>query len=95
MLRLCLALFLLIPTTALAYHVPTQAPSNLTLTVDYENGTVKADWDASDQMEDYPAERYAIGFGLSDEVSLPYGIATGNVGDSNALNTEFTFTASY
>jgi len=95
MLRLCLALFLLIPIPALAYHVPTQAPSNLTLTVDYENGTVKADWDASDQMEDYPAERYAIGFGLSDEVSLPYGIATGNVGDSNALNTEFTFTASY
>ncbi|MDA7543941.1 hypothetical protein N8814_05325 [Acidimicrobiia bacterium] len=95
MLRLCLALFLLIPTPVFAYHVPTQAPSNLTLTVDYENGTVKADWDASDQMEDYPAERYAIGFGLSDEVSLPYGIATGNVGDSNALNTEFTFTASY
>jgi len=95
MLRLCLALFLLIPIPALAYHVPTQAPSNLTLTVDYENGTVKADWDASDQMEDYPAERYAIGFGLSDEVSLPYGIATGNVGDSNALNTEYTFTASY
>jgi hypothetical protein len=95
MLRLCLALFLLIPTPVFAYHVPTQAPSNLTLTVDYENGTVKADWDASDQMEDYPAERYAIGFGLSDEVSLPYGIATGNVGDSNALNTEYTFTASY
>ena len=95
MLRLCLALFLLIPIPALAYHVPTQAPSNLTLTVDYENGTVKADWNASDQMEDYPAERYAIGFGLSDEVSLPYGIATGNVGDSNALNTEYTFTASY
>jgi len=95
LLSLCGVMFLIIPTTALAYHVPTQAPSNLTLTVDYENGTVKADWDASDQMEDYPAERYAIGFGLSDEVSLPYGIATGNVGDSNALNTEFTFTASY
>ena len=95
LLRITCVLFLITPTTALAYHVPTQAPSNLTLTVDYENGTVKADWDASDQMEDYPAERYAIGFGLSDEVSLPYGIATGNVGDSNALNTEYTFTASY
>ncbi len=95
LLRITCVLFLIAPTTALAYHVPTQAPSNLTLTVDYENGTVKADWDASDQMEDYPAERYAIGFGLSDEVSLPYGIATGNVGDSNALNTEYTFTASY
>ena len=95
LLRITCVLFLITPTTALAYHVPTQAPSNLTLTVDYENGTVKANWDASDQLEDYPAERYAIGFGLSDEVSLPYGIATGNVGDSNALNTEYTFTASY
>jgi len=93
--RITCVLFLIAPTTVLAYHVPTQAPSNLTLTVDYENGTVKANWDASDQLEDYPAERYAIGFGLSDEVSLPYGIATGNVGDSNALNTEYTFTASY
>ena len=95
-LRILFTLFLITPTSiAFAYHVPTQAPSNLTLTVDYENGTVKADWNASDQAEDYPAERYAIGFGLSDEVSLPYGIATGNVGDSNALNTEYTFTASY
>jgi len=95
-LRLLVVGLLIYPSPiAVAYHVPTQAPSNLTLTVDYENGTVKADWDASDQMEDYPAERYAIGFGLSDEVSLPYGIATGNVGDSNALNTEYTFTASY
>ena len=95
MLRILLAFFLLIPLPVFAYHVPTQAPSNLTLTVDYENGTVKADWEASDQMEDYPAERYAIGFGLSDDGSMPYGIATGNVGDSNALNTEYTFTASY
>ncbi len=95
MLRTLLAFFLLIPLPVMAYHVPTQPPINLTLTVDYENGTVKADWEASDQMEDYPAERYAIGFGLSDEVSLPYGIATGNVGDSNALNTEYIFTASY
>lgn len=93
--RLIIVGLLIYPIPAFGYHVPTQAPSNLTLTVDYENGTVKADWDASDQMEDYPAERYAIGFGLSDEVSLPYGIATGNVGDSNALNTEYTFTASY
>ena len=94
-IRICIVLFLIVPIPAFAYHVPTQAPSNLTLTVDYQNGTVKADWDASDQLEDYPAERYAIGFGLSDDGSMPYGIATGNVGDSNALNTEYTFTASY
>ena len=94
-IRIVIVIFLIVPIPAFGYHVPTQAPSNLTLTVDYENGTVKADWDASDQQEDYPAERYAIGFGLSDDGSMPYGIATGNVGDSNALNTEYTFTASY
>jgi len=33
---------------------------------------------------------------LNDEgTASPYGIATGNVGDENALNTEYTFTASY
>ena len=94
-IRIVIVIFLIVPIPAFGYHVPTQAPSNLTLTVDYENGTVKADWEASDQQEDYPAERYAIGFGLSDDGSMPYGIATGNVGDSNALNTEYTFTASY
>lgn len=56
--RLVIIGLLIYPIPAFGYHVPTQAPSNLTLTVDYENGTVKADWDASDQMEDYPAERY-------------------------------------
>ena len=70
-------------------------PTNQTATVDYENGTVTIDWDAPTDGNTSP-ERYAIGFGLNDEgTASPYGIATGNVGDENALNTEYTFTASY
>ena len=70
------------------------APQNLTGTVNYENGTVLVDWDAP-ASSNTSVERYAIGFGIADDSSTPYGIATGNVGDSTALNTEYTFTASY
>lgn len=70
-------------------------PTNLILTVDYYNGTVKADWDAPTDGNVDP-ERYAIGFGLNDDGNAgPYGVATGNVGDENALVTEYTFSASY
>ena len=70
-------------------------PTNLTLTVDYYNGTVKANWDAPTDGNVDP-ERYAIGFGLNDDGNAgPYGVATGNVGDENALVTEYTFNASY
>ncbi len=69
-------------------------PQNLTGTVNYENGTVLVDWDAP-ASSNTSVERYAIGFGIADDSSTPYGIATGNVGDSTALNTEYTFTASY
>jgi hypothetical protein len=70
-------------------------PTNLTLTVDYYNGTVKADWDAPTDGNVDP-ERYAIGFGLNDDGNAgPYGVATGNVGDENALVAEYTFSASY
>lgn len=70
-------------------------PTNLTLAVDYSNGTVTADWDAPADGNIDP-ERYAIGFGLNDDGNAgPYGVATGNVGDENALITEYTFSAEY
>jgi len=70
-------------------------PVNLTLTVDYFNGTVTADWDSPTSGTLDP-ERYAIGFGLNDDGNAgPYGVATGNVGDENALNTQYTFDAEY
>jgi len=82
-------------TTTTTVPLTIGAPTNQTATVDYENGTVTIDWDAPTDGNTSP-ERYAIGFGLNDEgTASPYGIATGNVGDENALNTEVTFTASY
>jgi len=82
-------------TTTTTVPLTIGVPTNQTATVDYENGTVTIDWDAPTDGNTSP-ERYAIGFGLNDEgTASPYGIATGNVGDENALNTEVTFTAGY
>ena len=67
-------------------------PSNLTTSVNLHTGAITIDWDAATGYE-YSAERYAIGFDKADPPM--YGIATGNVGDSTALNTEYTFTKSY
>jgi len=85
------------PTSTTTSTVPQTIgpPTNLALTVDYFNGTVTADWDAPTSGTLDP-ERYAIGFGLNDDGNAgPYGVATGNVGDENALNTAYTFDASY
>ena len=67
-------------------------PTNLTTSANLHNGSISIDWDAATGYE-YSAERYAIGFDKADPPM--YGIATGNVGDSNALNTEYTFSKSY
>jgi uncharacterized membrane protein YgcG len=70
-------------------------PTNLTLSVNYYNGSVKVDWGAPTDGNVDP-ERYAIGFGLNDEGNAgPYGIATGNVGGEMSLVTEYTFNSSY
>ena len=67
--------------------------SNLTTSANLHDGSITIDWDAAPDRYEYSAERYAIGF---DKANPPmYGIATGNVGDSNALNTEYTFSKSY
>ena len=68
-------------------------PSNLTTSANLHDGSITIDWDAALDRYEYSAERYAIGFDKADPPM--YGIATGNVGDSNALNTEYTFTKSY
>ena len=61
------------------------APRNLTVT-DGSTATV-LDWDAPNTGNTQP-ERYAISF--TTEGQNGWGIATGNVGDSNALNTTIT-----
>ena len=73
----------------------TPAPTTPTVQVNYKEGTVTVSWDIASGTYQYPPERYAIGFGLADNGSMPYGVATGNVGDANALNEEYTFTADY
>ena len=65
--------------------------TNLSLTVG-DNLDVSLTWDAP-VTQNIEVERYAIGFGMNNE--FPYGVATGNVGDANALNTTYTFTCDY
>ena len=69
------------------------APTNLTVSANLHNGSITVDWDAPANTYQYSPERYAIGFDKADPPM--YAVATGNVGDSNALNTEYTFTKSY
>ena len=61
------------------------APSNLSV-IDGETATILS-WDAPNTGTRQP-ERYAISF--TTEGQNGWGIATGNVGDSNALNTTIT-----
>ena len=65
-------------------------PTNLTVTKSGSN--IVLDWDAP-VVSGYPVERYAIFFTTGDLAG--WGVATGNVGDANALNTEYTFAESY
>ena len=59
-------------------------PSNLIASV--ENGTVTLDWDAP--TSGLIPERYAVFWSIPGNAG--WGIATGNVGDANALNTSIT-----
>ena len=86
-------------STSMAQDAPVVGdPTNVTVTVDHYNGTVKVDWDAPTDGNLDP-ERYAILFALDDvgtaetDIVMDYGVSTGNVGDAGALDTEYTFTA--
>jgi len=60
------------------------SPTNLVASV--ESGTVALDWDAP--TSGLIPERYAISWTIPGNAG--WGIATGNAGDSNALNTSIT-----
>lgn len=68
-------------------------PMNLTGSIvevwvgDEVSGGVYLDWDAPNTGNVQP-ERYAISFRIPPAAG--WGVATGNVGDENALNTEYT-----
>lgn len=62
-------------------------PSGLSIALNAENKTVTLNWTAPAQSNTSP-ERYAIMWRTAN--TNGWGIATGNVGDSNALNTSIT-----
>ena len=62
------------------------SPSNLIAVIDEVNQSVLLSWSAP-TVSNVSVERYAISWSTG---SNGWGIATGNVGDSNALNTSIT-----
>jgi hypothetical protein len=67
---------------------PIEAPSNIVVT-QLENGDVQVSWDPPSGI--ISPERYAISWSVGDS---GWGIATGNAGDANALNTSIVLSAS-
>jgi hypothetical protein len=99
MRRLCLALFLLIPTPALADHVPTQTPYDISIACDADGDTTKGDitvtWQESDGFEDSPPERYAIAFSNDNFVETNYAVASTPGWETALSYKSYVFTASY
>ena len=99
MLRICLALFLLIPTPAFADHVPTQTPYDISIACDADGDTTKGDitvtWQESDGFEDSPPERYAIAFSNDNFVETNYAVANSTGWETALSYKSYVFTASY
>ena len=99
MLRLCLALFLLIPTPAFADHVPTQTPYDISIACDVDGDTTKGDitvtWQESDGFESSPPERYAIAFSNDNFVETNYAVANSTGWETALSYKSYVFTASY
>jgi len=99
MRRLCLAFFLLIPTPALADHVPTQTPYDISIACDADGDTTKGDitvtWQESDGFEDSPPERYAIAFSNDNFVESNYAVANSTGWETALSYKSYVFTASY
>jgi hypothetical protein len=99
MRRLCLAFFLLIPTPALADHVPTQTPYDISIACDADGDTTKGDitvtWQESDGFEDSPPERYAIAFSNDNFVESNYAVASTPGWETALSYKSYVFTASY
>jgi len=98
-LRICLALFLLIPTPAFADHVPTQTPYDISIACDADGDTTKGDitvtWQESDGFEDSPPERYAIAFSNDNFVETNYAVANSTGWETALSYKSYVFTASY
>jgi len=99
LLRLCLALFLLIPTPVFADHVPTQTPYDISVACDTDGETTKGDitvtWQESDGFESSPPERYAIAFSNDNFVETNYAVANSTGWEEALSYKSYVFTASY
>jgi len=96
MLRLCLALFLLIPIPAFADHVPTQTPYDISIACDSSNGDITVTWQESDGFESSPPERYAIGFDVNENGTADAYAVANSTGWETALSYKsYVFSASY
>ena len=93
MLRILLAIFLLIPLPALAYHTETQTPYGITNSLN-NDGSITVSWQESDGLEDNQPEYYIVYIGLTetaDDVSVQT-----TFGFTEALSWQsHTFTAEY
>ena len=74
--------------TAIIDQTPINSPTNISV-IQLYNGDVEVSWDAPTGL--ILPERYAISWAIGDG---GWGIATGNAGDENALNTSIVIPAS-
>jgi hypothetical protein len=74
--------------TAIIDQTPINSPTNISV-IQLSNGDVEVSWDAPTGL--ISPERYAISWAIGDG---GWGIATGNAGDENALNTSIVIPAS-
>jgi hypothetical protein len=74
--------------TAIIDQTPINSPTNISV-MQLSNGDVEVSWDAPTGL--ISPERYAISWAIGDG---GWGIATGNAGDENALNTSIVIPAS-
>ena len=95
-IRIVIVVFLIVPTSAVADHVPTQTPYDISIACNTSNGDITVTWQESDGFEDSPPERYAIGFDVNENgTANAYAVAS-TPGWQTALSYKtYTFTASY
>jgi hypothetical protein len=99
-LRLLVVGLLLYPLPiAVADHVPTQAPYDISIACDADGDTTKGDitvtWQESDGFEDSPPERYAIAFSNDNFVESNYAVANSTGWEEALSYKSYVFTASY
>jgi hypothetical protein len=95
MLRILLAIFLLIPLPALAYHTETQTPYGITNSLN-NDGSITVSWQESDGLEDNQPEYYIVYIGLTetaDDISVQttFGFTEALSWQSHSFTAEYLY----